>query len=61
LHEYEQKWAAFVEWMERERPTMAALRDVDKDTAKAYMENLNHGRLASPRFRPCWQTRCWPN
>jgi integrase len=50
LREYEHKWIAFVEWMEREHPAIKTLCDVDKATAKAYMENLNCNKLAPATF-----------
>jgi integrase len=50
LREYEHKWTAFVEWIEREHPTITTLRDLDKVTARAYMENLNCGKIAPATF-----------
>jgi integrase len=46
LREYEHKWTTFVEWMEREHPAKTTLRDVDKGTARAYMEHLNGNKRA---------------
>jgi integrase len=50
LRDYESKWSIFEKWMQRERPRVTTLKDVDGDVAQAYLENLNHGRLANATF-----------
>ena len=47
LHEYEAKWSAFVEWIQREYPAITTLREVGKSDARSYMQHLNSDKRAA--------------
>lgn len=46
LYQYECQFSAFVEWMKEKHAEVPALRDVTKEIAEEYAENLNGGRLS---------------
>ena len=50
LNQYECKWGIFVEWMKREYPDAKQLRDVTPEIADAYLQSLNHGKVAPGTF-----------
>lgn len=50
LRDYESKFSIFEKWLQRERPRVTTLKDVDADVVQAYLENLNHGRLANATY-----------
>ena len=50
LRDYESKWTIFEKWIQRERPQAVTLQDVSGDVVQAYLESLNHGRLANATY-----------
>jgi integrase len=50
LQQYEIKWSQFHEWMQREHPETTLLRDITADIANAYLQSLNHGKVASATY-----------
>jgi len=47
---YESCWSRFEAWAQREYPEAALLRDISPDIAKAYLESMNHGKIAPRTF-----------
>jgi integrase len=50
LRQYECKWSLFVDWTEREHPEVKELRGVTPKIAEAYLQSLNHGKVAPGTF-----------